>query len=107
MKNKPMISGIIAAVSPIPLLIFTMLWSCIWIFAIGMGLFHYENIPNWILIVSIIPLCISPILGILGVVHGIVKRKEYLSWLGIALSIVGLLENVFLIYGINFVGSRF
>ena len=76
MKNKPIVSGIIAIASPIPLIIFTALWCWIWAFAIGMGLFHYDNIPNWILSVALLPLFISPILGVLGIIHGIIKRKE-------------------------------
>ena len=107
MKNKPIVSGIIAIASPIPLIIFTALWCWIWTFAIGMGLFHYDNIPNWIWPVALLPLFISPILGVLGIIHGIIKRKEKSAWLGITLSIMGLLENALLIYGMAFLGSRF
>ena len=107
MKNKPMISGLIAVGSPIPLLFLTMLWYCIWVFPIGMGLFRYDSIPDWIMVVSLLPLCISPLLGVFGIVHGIIKIKEKLSWLGITLSMICLIENFILIYGIGYIGSRF
>ena len=86
MKNMPIITGIIAFVSPISLLIFSILW---------------------IDIIGLLPLLISPILGVLGVVHGIVKIKEDYSVLGIVLSAIGLLENLFLIFGMCYLGSRF
>ena len=107
MKIKPIISGIIAAISPIPLLIFTVLWFWICSFGIGMGLLQYETIPEWILIISLLPLLISPLLGISGIIHGFIKRKESLAWLGILLSISCLVENFILIYGIIYLGSRF
>ena len=86
MKNMPIITGIIAFVSPISLLIFSILW---------------------IDIIGLLPMFISPILGVLGVVHGIVKIKEDYSVLGIVLSAIGLLENLFLIFGMCYLGSRF
>ena len=86
MKNMPIITGIIAFVSPISLLIFSILW---------------------IDIIGLLPLFISPILGVLGVVHGIAKIKEDYAVLGIVLSAIGLLENLFLIFGMCYLGSRF
>ena len=107
MKNRPIASGIIAVASPIPLLIFTALWSWIWGFGIGMGLLQYENIPPWISIISSLPLLISPLMGVAGIIHGSIKIKEKLAWLGIILSTVCLIENFGLIYGILYLGSRF
>ena len=86
MKNMPIITGIIAFVSPISLLIFSILW---------------------IDIIGLLPLFISPILGVLGVVHGIAKIKEDYAVLGIVLSAIGLLENLFLIFGMCYLVSRF
>ena len=107
MKNKPFITGIIAIASPIPLSIFTVLWSWLWFFGIGIGLLNYSNVPEWILNVGLLPLIISPVLGILGIVHGFLKIKHKLAWLGIVLSVVGLIENCLLIYGMYYIGSRF
>lgn len=98
MKNRPFITGIIAAASPIPLFCFSVLWCWIWGFGIGMGLLHYDTIPLWIGICEILPLFISPALGVIGIVHSLVKIKTRLSWLGILLSVLGLISNGLLFY---------
>ena len=77
------------------------------VFCIGMGLLNYDIVPQWILAVSLLPLLISPIIGLLGIIHGIVKIKTRKAWLGIFLSVIGLFENYILIYGIYYLGSRF
>ena len=107
MKNKPIVTGIIAVASPIPLLIFTVLWCWGWFFGIGTGLLNYDTIPQWILICSLLPLFISPAFGVLGIIHGIIKIKEKQAWIGILLSALGLIENFLLIYGMGYIGSRF
>lgn len=107
MKNKPIITGIIAIASPIPMFIFTILWDWTWFFGIGMGLLNYDTIPQWITIFSLSPLLISPLIGLLGIIHGTIKIKTKNAWLGILLSGLGLLENLALIYGIYYLGSRF
>ena len=107
MKNKPIITGIIAVASPIPLIILTVMWSWAWFFGIGMGLLNYDTVPQWILTISLLPLLISPFLGLLGIIHGIVKIKARKAWLGIFLSVIGLLENFTLFYGMYYLGSRF
>ena len=107
MKNRPIITGIIAVASPIPLLVFTVLWCWIWFFGIGMGLLNYDVVPQWIDIVSLFPLFISPTIGLLGIIHGIVKIQTRKAWLGILLSVMGLLENFILILGMCYIGSRF
>ena len=63
MKNKPVVTGIIAVASPIPLIIFTVLWSWLWFFGIGIGLLNYDTVPQWILVCSLLPLFISPTFG--------------------------------------------
>lgn len=105
MKNKPLISGIIAAASPLPLAIFTVLWSWLLGFGLVMGVLGYDQIPISVGIVSILPLLISPLLGLGGILHGIIKRKERLAWLGIILSVLCLVENFLLIYGMIYLGS--
>ena len=107
MKNRPIVTGIIAVASPIPLIIFTIIWCWLWYFGVGMGLLNYDNVPQWILIFSLLPLFISPIIGSLGIIHGFVKIQTKKAWLGILLSVVGLLENFILIYGMYYLGSRF
>lgn len=107
MKNKPIVTGIIAVASPIPLIVFTVLWSWIWFFGIGMGLLNYDTVPEWILVFALSPLFISPFFGLLGIVHGVLNIKLKRAWLGILLSALGLIENFILIYGMCYIGSRF
>ena len=107
MKNRPIVTGIIAVTSPIPIVIFTAIWCWVWFFGIGMGLLNYDTVPQWILIVSLLPLLISPVFGLLGIIHSIVKIRTRKAWLGIFLSVIGLFENLILIYGMYYLGSRF
>ena len=107
MKNRPYVTGIIAAVSPVPLFCFTVLWYWALCFGFALGMLQLDRIPQWISVISALPLFISPSIGIVGIVQGIIKRKEKLSWLGILLSIVCLVENFALIYCIVYLGSRY
>lgn len=107
MKNKSLAIGIIAAASPIPLIIFTAIWSWLWFFGIGMGLLNYDTMPTWILFFSLLPLLVSPAFGVYGIIHGCTRIKEKYS-LGCALlSVIGLIENFLLIFGMYYLGSNF
>lgn len=107
MESKSLRLGIISALSPIPLFVFTALWCWMWYFGIGIELLHYEIIPEWILLISVLPLSVSPLLGLVGTVYGIITIREKLSFLGVILSLLCLLENCALLYGIIYLGSRF
>ena len=107
MRNRSIITGIIAFLSPIPMVLFTTFWSWFCFFGIGKGLLNYDYVPGWIFICSFLPIFISPALGVLGIVHGFVKRKEKFAWLGILLSILCLVENYLLIYGIFYLAKRY
>lgn len=107
MKNKLIMSGVIAAVTPVPMIVFTVIWSWILFFGIGMGLLNYDTIPQWILVCSFLPLFISPAFALLGIVHGVRRIKCEQAWVGILLSVLGLIENFVLIYGMYYIGSRF
>ena len=107
MKNRPLITGIISVASPIPMFIFTIFWSWIWCFMIGMGLLNYDTIPDWISICSFFPLAISPILCLMGIVHGLIKVKQKLAWLGVLFSVVGLVKNFLLFCVMFYIGSRY
>ena len=76
MKSKSLRLGIISALSPIPLFVFTALWCWMWYFGIGIELLHYEIIPEWILLISVLPLSVSPLLGLVGTACGIVTIRE-------------------------------
>lgn len=106
-KNNPLFIGTIAAASPVPLLVFTVLWSWFWGIGIGIGLLHYDTISGWLLIWSLLPLIISPIWCIVGIIYGCIKHKQKRALLGIFLSIIGLIENFLLLYGLMYIGSRF
>lgn len=107
MKNRPFITGILAVASPLPVFCYTILWSWFMCFGIGMGLLQYDTIPQWILTVSLLPLCISPGLSVAGMIHGIVKRKEKLAWLGILLSVLALVQFAALVYIAGYLGSKY
>lgn len=107
MKNRPYITGIIAAASPFYMFIFTLFWCWIWFFGIGIGLLNYDTIPPWIQAVSLIPLLVSPAIGICGIIHGLIKIKHKLAWLGIVLSVGCLLENILMFFCMAYLGSRF
>ena len=107
MDRKHLTHGIVAVSSPIPLLSFTCLWSWIAWFGFGMGILKYETIPEWLLGVSLIPLLISPIICCVFLVLGIIHRREQHARLCIILSVIGLLENAALLYGLIYLGSRY
>ncbi len=105
MENRPFVSGIIAAVTPIPCFVFSILWCWILSFGIGMGLLGYDTIPTWILVCSLLPLLISPVLALIGIVHSLVKIKQKLAWLGLILSVLGLVQNLGLLFMMIYLGQ--
>ena len=104
MKNDPYVTGVIAAVLPFPMFVFTVLWSWILFFGIGMGLLNYDTVPAWMLGIELLPLMISPAFGIAGIIQGCLRIKQKRAKLGILLSFVGLLENCLLFCGIIYLG---
>ena len=108
MKNTPVEAGRFAFFSPIPMLFATCLWSWVVVFGICFGLLQMNvPIPGWLICITVVPpFCCSPILGILGIIHGIIKRNEKRAWLGILLSALNLVENALLFYAIGYL-SRF
>ena len=106
MKNQPLNTGILAIVSPIPLFFFTVSWGLGWCLGIGMGLLKYDQLPVWIEIVSTLPILISPVIGVLGIIHSLVKRKAKFARLGFLLSVFGVVENGLLLCLLSFL-SRF
>lgn len=107
MDHKNLTRGIIAVFSPFPLLLFTCFWSLIVCFGFGMDILKYETIPGWLLVVSLIPLLISPIICCVFLVLGIINRKKRYSRFCIILSVIGLIENAALLFGMEYLGSRY
>ena len=109
MKHSPLKIGMASLVLPIPLLLLTSFWAFVCTWVIGIGLLHYDPgaLPLWIDICSFLPLLLSPTLSVWGVVCGVRRRQEKHARMGMVLSVFGLLENAFLIYGLYYMGSRF
>ena len=105
MKNLPVATGIFAFISPFPMFVLTILWSWFWFFGIGIGLLGLATFPDWLLILSLLPLFVSPALGVLGILHGIIKRTVKYAKLGILLSVLGLLENGILWLGMGYLSQ--
>ena len=108
MKNTPVEAGRFAFFSPLPMFFATCLWSWTVVFGIYFGLLQMGvPVPGWLICITVVPpLCCSPILGILGIIHGITKRKEKRAWLGILLSAFCLVENALLFCAMGYL-SRF
>lgn len=104
MKMKAVTAGVICAVSPVPLFLFTVFWSQV---CLALGFMIWDTVPDWLLCVALMPLAVSPLMGIGGIVYGVVRRKELLAWLGVLLSSLSLVMNAALWYGMYYVGSRF
>ena len=108
MKTKSLITGILAALSPLPMAIIAIFLDWIFFFGIYLGVFDGPlPAPDWVIQACLLPLSISPLLGVAGIVHGIVDRKAPLAWLSIVLSVLCLLGNALLIGGMVFLGSRY
>ena len=105
-KINPMVTGIIAVASPLPLFVLTCLWGAVFL-ATCYALPGYSDASGWAMYVCTMPLWISPALCVLGIIHGIVKRRAKRAWIGILLSVLGLFENIFLIFSAAYLGSRF
>ena len=105
-KINPMVTGIIAVASPLPLFVLTCLWGAVFL-ATCFALLGYSDAPDWAMYVCTMPLWISPALCVGGIIHGIAARKAKRAWLGILLSALGLLENFLLIFSAAYLGSRF
>jgi hypothetical protein len=108
MKNTPVEAGRFAFFSPLPMFFTTCLWSWTVFFGIYFGLLQMDiPIPGWLICITVLPpICCSPILWLLGIIHGILKRKEKRAWLGILLSAFCLVENALLFCAMGYL-SRF
>ena len=107
MKLKSWLCGVINMAAILPVYNFAILWGLLVMLAFGIGVMHYDTVPDWLVIIGLIPMLISPLMGIGGVVYGIVRRRERLSWLGILLSALCLIVNVLLWYAMYYLGSHY
>ena len=107
MKMKAVHFGALTLATPLPGWIFAILWTWIFCFGICLGALGYERIPMWGLYVGLLPLLVSLLLSLAGMVYGIVRRKEKRAWLGVLCSALCLVENVLLLAGMIYLGSRY
>lgn len=102
----PLNVGLFYIISPVPILMFDLIFSWIMFFDIGWKLFGgHENIPFWYDTLTILPALIFPILPIAGIIYGIVKRKEKHGKLCIILSSIGFLINALIFAFILYAGA--
>ena len=108
-KKHPLILtvAIVAIASPLPMIFVTSMWSLLFGVGFGISVLRYSTIPDWMLYLCLLPLSFSPLFDVFGIILGIVKIKERHSKLCIILSVLGLLMNFALIFGIGYIGSRY
>lgn len=104
MKMKAVHFGALTLATPLPGWILTILWFWILCFGICLGALGYERIPEWGLYVGLLPLPVSPLMGLAGIIYGIVRRKEKGAWLGVLCSALCLVENALLLAGMMYLG---
>lgn len=107
MKNTPVEAGRFAFFSPLPMFIVTILWCWTVFFGVYIGIMGMDvPVPAWVIILGVLPCLASPLLGVWGIVHGIIKRKEKRAWLGILFSGLCLVGNALLFCAMVYL-SRF
>lgn len=109
MKSKAYSLGKVCAISSIPFFFLSAFLSYIIIafFGVRFEAMGHDTIPQWLVNICFSPVLFSPLLCVIGVVYGMIKRHEPHAKLGIILSFIGAAENILLFYGLNYIGSRF
>ena len=104
MHLRPLVSGAISVLMPIPMAIVTMMLGLcvVWVWC---ALFELDNIPSWFLVSVSGLLFISPVFSLLSTVYCAVKIRCKRAWIGLLLSILGIAENAGLIFFLYYVGS--
>lgn len=102
-----LIAAVVAIASPLPMIFVTSMWSLLFGVGFGISVLGYSTIPDWMLYLCLLPLIFSPLFDVFGIILGIVKIKEQHSILCIILSVLGLLMNFALIFGMGYIGSRY
>lgn len=104
MHLRPILSGVLSVLMPIPIVIVTMMLGLcvVWIWY---ALFELDNISSWFLVIAVIPLLLSPIFSIFSTVYCAVKIRVKWAWIGLLLSILGIAENAVLMFFLYYIGS--
>ena len=106
-KKQLLSFGLFNLISPLPLMVLSIFFVWFIEFGIGYRLYGVHNTPDWLLYSAFLPLLISPLCALTGIVRGIVRRKEKHALTCAILSAVGLLENVSLFAGIMYLSATF
>ncbi|MEE0265184.1 MAG: hypothetical protein UD936_06105 [Acutalibacteraceae bacterium] len=98
----PLSVGIFNLISPFPLMIIGLMSYYHILAGIGMGLLGYTVIPAWFTALALLPVFISPVLTIAGIIYGFLQKTKKHARLCVALSAIGLLINIALIFSLLF-----
>ena len=104
MHLRPLVSGVLSVLMPIPMAIVTMMLGLygVWIWY---ALFELDNIPSWFLVSVSGLLFISPVFSLLSTVYCAIKIRCKRAWIGLLLSVLGIAENTGLIFFLYYAGS--
>ena len=98
MKRSALSVGLMCIAWIIPLQV--VFWLYCWLLILsGVGLLFLGEPSSILNVILVLPLFISPLMGIWGTVYGIIRRKEPKAWLGILLSLLTVAIN-FLIWAL-------
>lgn len=107
MSSKALSLGISAVKSVLPWCGITILWSWAVFFGLVLGVLKYDTIPQWANGLMLIPILVSPAKGAYGVIYGLTHRTEERAWLGVLLSVLGIVLNALLWGWLDYFVSRY
>ena len=93
----PLSVGIFNLVSPIPVMIVGIMLYWHTLTGIGMEMLGYKIIPAWFAILAFLPVFISPVLTLAGIIYGFTRRTKKHRRLCIVMSAIGLAVNIIFI----------
>lgn len=105
MRSKALTLGISAIKSVLPWFGMTILWVWIVFFGLFLTVLGYE--PPWANGLLLLPVLVSPAKGVYGVIYGLLHRTEERAWLGVLLSVLGIVLNALLWGGLDYFVSRY
>ena len=101
MSNRSARLGVWSVLTIFPCFIATVLWSAVLLSCLGVP----EEAPLWMGFLILLPMLISPGIGVAGLITGIRRWKEHHSLLGVALSLLGIAGNILFWYGFYRIAS--
>lgn len=110
-KLSPLGVGLFHLLAPIPVLLISAAGVWILFFGVGFGIFGFDQVPSWFQAISLLPgllsMLVLPVSQILGIVLGIMKRRERYGILCIVLSALGFVANGLLWAAALYAGAHF